>query len=190
MLKKQNNQMANKVTLSAKSEEVLAAAAAAKVSAMNDQFVPSYSLEPGHKYIIIDDMLIVTPRTTKVKGADGVEKEVNFMEMYVADITDEKNPVFLRISCGQIYNQFKVLETGKREFKMLNLRDLAKGESTTPSLKMLVSALSINDIILTPEDEEVDCEIFGSDHKMITFFNGSHETNKEIRTQFNKWLAK
>lgn len=168
---------------------VLQAAIDAKVSAMNDQFVPSYSLLPGRTYVLLHDMFIVEPRKTVVTGADGVKKDVNFMEMYIADVTDPKNITFHKISCGQIYNQFKIIETQKREFKLMNLRDLAEGDVMTPSLKMLATALCIDDIKLTPDTTTL-CEVFGAEAKDITFFKGVFEKNDAVRTAFTKWLAK
>mgnify|MGYP001065602679 CR=1 FL=1 len=177
------------IKISPKAKEVLEAAKAAKVSAMNDQFVPSYALENGHIYVILDDMLIATPRISKITGADGAIKEVPFMEMHIADITDPENIQFKKISCGQIYNQFKVIETGKREFKMSNLRELAEGDLITPSLKMLVTALCAGDVKLTAT-ETVTCELFGADIKDITFFKGEFEKHDDIREKFNQWIAK
>ena len=177
------------IKISPKAKEVLEAAKAAKVSAMNDQFVPSYALEKDHIYVIIDDMLIATPIITIIKGADNIEREVAFMEMHIADITDPENIQFKKISCGQIYNQFKVIETGKREFKLSNLRELAEGDLITPSLKMLVTALCAGDVKLT-STETLVCELFGTTIKDVTFFKGEFEKHDDIRAKFNEWLAK
>ena len=169
---------------------VLEAAKLAKVSAMNDQFVPSYALEPSHTYIILDDMLIPEPRVTSIEGSDGVKKSVAFMECYIADITKPDEPEFKKISCGQIYNLLKVVETGKREFKVVNLRDLAEGELLTPSLVLLGQCLSQNDLKITYK-ETVPCEMpVTNELKDTHFFEGTLEKHDNIRAQFNAWKIK
>ena len=169
---------------------VLEAAKSAKVSAMNDQFVPSYALEPGHTYIIIDDMLIPEPRITSIEGSDGVKKSVAFMESYIADITNPDAPEFKKISCGQIYNSLKVVETGKREFKVVNLRELADGELLTPSLVLLGRCLSQNDLKITYK-ETVPCEMpVTNELKDTHFFEGTLKKHDAIRTKFNAWKIK
>lgn len=169
---------------------VLEAAKSANVSAMNDQFVPSYALEPNHTYVIIDDMLISEPRTTIIKGSGGVEKPVAFMECYIADITDPKAPEFKKISCGQLYNSLKVIETGKREFKIVNLRDLAEGELLTPSLVLLGQCLSQNDLKIVYK-ETVPCQMpVTNELKDTHFFEGTLEKHDDIRAKFNAWKIK
>ena len=169
---------------------VLEAAKLAKVSAMNDQFVPSYALEPGHTYIILDDMLIPEPRVTSIEGSDGVKKSVAFMECYIADITKPDEPEFKKISCGQIYNLLKVVETGKREFKVVNLRDLAEGELLTPSLVLLGQCLSQNDLKITYK-ETVPCEMpVTNELKDVHFFEGTLEKHDNVRAKFNAWKVK
>ena len=169
---------------------VLEAAKLAKVSAMNDQFVPSYALEAGHTYVILDDMLIPEPRITSIEGSDGVKKSVAFMECYIADITKPDEPEFKKISCGQVYNLLKVVETGKREFKVINLRDLAEGELLTPSLVLLGQCLSQNDLKITYK-ETVPCEMpVTNELKDVHFFEGTLEKHDKIRKQFNVWKIK
>ena len=169
---------------------VLEAAKLAKVSAMNDQFVPSYALEPGHTYIILDDMLIPEPRITSIEGSDGVKKSVAFMECYIADITKPDEPEFKKISCGQIYNSLKVVETGKREFKVVNLRELAEGELLTPSLVLLGQCLSQNDLKIVYK-ETVPCQMpVTNELKDAHFFEGILEDHNDIRVKFNVWKTK
>ena len=169
---------------------VLETAKNAKVSAMNDQFVPSYALEPGHSYIIIDDMLIPEPRITSIEGSDGVKKSVAFMECYIADITNPQSPEFKKISCGQIYNSLKVVETGKREFKVVNLRELAEGELLTPSLVLLGQCLSQNDLKIVYK-ETVPCQMpVTNELKDAHFFEGILEDHNDIRVKFNVWKTK
>lgn len=166
---------------------VLESAKNANVSAMNDQFVPSYALEPNHKYVILDDMLIIEPRTTIIKGAGGKERPIAFMETYIADITNPKAPEFKKISCGQIYNSLKVVETGKREFKVINLRELAEGDLLTPSLVLLGSCLSQDDLEIVYK-ETVPCEMpVTNELKETHFFEGSLKTHDAIRKAFNEW---
>ena len=175
------------IQLKASIVAVLEAAKNANVSAMNDQFVPSYALEPNHTYVIIDDMLIVEPRTTIIKGSGGKERPIAFMECYIADITDPKEPEFKKISCGQLYNSLKVVETGKREFKVVNLRDLAEGELLTPSLVLLGNCLSQNDLEITYK-ETVPCEMpVTYELKETHFFEGALKTHKSVRQAFDKW---
>ena len=169
---------------------VLEIAKNAKVSAMNDQFVPSYALEPGHTYVIIDDMLIPEPRVTSIEGSDGIKKSVAFMECYIADITNPDAPEFKKISCGQIYNSLKVVETGKREFKVVNLRELAEGDLLTPSLVLLGQCLSQNDLKIVYK-ETVPCQMpVTNELKDAHFFEGTLEAHDDIRVKFNAWKTK
>ncbi len=168
-------------------QAVLDAAKLAKVSAMNDQFVPSYSLEPNHTYVLIDDMLISTPRVTSIEGSDGVKKSVSFMECYIADVTVPEDIKFHKISCGQLYNQFKIIETNERKFKTVNLRELGDGELLTPSLVLLGQALSKGDIKISYKDI-VPCELpVTNELKDVPFFEGTLETHDAIRAKFNAW---
>lgn len=169
---------------------VLEAAKLASVSAMNDQFVPSYALEAHHIYALIPEMLIAEPRTTTIEGADGIKKAVSYMESYIADITNPDAPEFRKISCGQLYNNFKVIATGKREFKIFNLREVGEGELLTPSLVLLGRALSQRDLKITYK-ETVPCEMpVTNELKDIHFFEGTLETQDIIRNKFNEWIKK
>ena len=192
----------NTIKLSPKASIILAAATEAKVSAMNAQFVPSYTLEPGKVYILNLDMLLTEPSTAEIKVINRITNapevdlttgfpkvnKVSFMETIIADITDPANITFHKISNGQLYNQFKIIETGKREFRLTNLRELANADVITPSLQCLVQALDQDKSMQITSTDLHECEIFGGGVKAMPFFEGELvATDPAIMKAFQAW---
>ncbi len=192
--------MAKLNALSKTASEIIATAIAAKVSAANAQFVPSYKLEVGHTYVLALEMLNVKPSEAVIKlfnpdKSPKINPETNeqeqriipFMECTIADVTDENNIVFNTISNGQLYNIYKTVEN-QRMFKLENLVELGHGDKTTPSLELLVTALDQKRNLEIVSSETRSCEMFDKTIENVPFFTGSLvPIDGDIMKAFKAW---
>lgn len=192
--------MAKLNALSKTASEIIATAIAAKVSAANAQFVPSYKLEVGHTYVLALEMLNVKPSEAVIKlfnpdKSPKINPETNeqeqriipFMECTIADVTDENNIVFNTISNGQLYNIYKTVEN-QRMFKLENLVELGHGDKTTPSLELLVTALDQKRNLEIVSSETRSCEMFDKTIENVPFFTGSLvPIDDDIMKAFKAW---
>lgn len=192
--------MAKLNALSKTASEIIATAIAAKVSAANAQFVPSYKLEVGHTYVLALEMLNVKPSEAVIKlfnpdkspkinpeTNEQEQKIIPFMECTIADVTDENNIVFNTISNGQLYNIYKTVEN-QRMFKLENLVELGHGDKTTPSLELLVTALDQKRNLEIVSSETRSCEMFDKTIENVPFFTGSLvPIDDDIMKAFKAW---
>ena len=192
--------MAKLNALSKTASEIIATAIAAKVSAANAQFVPSYKLEVGHTYVLALEMLNVKPSEAVIKlfnpdkspkinpeTNEQEQKIIPFMECTIADVTDENNIVFNTISNGQLYNIYKTVEN-QRMFKLENLVELGHGDKTTPSLELLVTALDQKRNLEIVSSETRSCEMFDKTIENVPFFTGSLvRIDDDIMEAFKAW---
>ena len=192
--------MAKLNALSKTASEIIATAIAAKVSAANAQFVPSYKLEVGHTYVLALEMLNVKPSEAVIKlfnpdkspkinpeTNEQEQKIIPFMECTIADVTDENNIVFNTISNGQLYNIYKTVEN-ERMFKLENLVELGHGDKTTPSLELLVTALDQKRNLEIVSSETRSCEMFDKTIENVPFFTGSLvPIDDDIMKAFKAW---
>lgn len=192
--------MAKLNALSKTASEIIATAIAAKVSAANAQFVPSYKLEVGHTYVLALEMLNVKPSEAVIKlfnpdKSPKINPETNeqeqriipFMECTIADVTDENNIVFNTISNGQLYNIYKTVEN-QRMFRLENLVELGHGDKTTPSLELLVTALDQKRNLEIVSSETRSCEMFDRTIENVPFFTGSLvPIDDDIMKAFKAW---
>ena len=192
--------MAKLNALSKTASEIIATAIAAKVSAANAQFVPSYKLEVGHTYVLALEMLNVKPSEAVIKlfnpdKSPKINPETNeqeqriipFMECTIADVTDENNIVFNTISNGQLYNIYKTVEN-QRMFRLENLVELGHGDKTTPSLELLVTALDQKRNLEIVSSETRSCEMFDKTIENVPFFTGSLvPIDNDIMKAFKAW---
>lgn len=192
--------MAKLNALSKTASEIIATAIAAKVSAANAQFVPSYKLEVGHTYVLALEMLNVKPSEAVIKlfnpdKSPKINPETNeqekkiipFMECTIADVTDENNIVFKTISNGQLYNIYKTVEN-ERMFRLENLVELGHGDKTTPSLELLVTALDQKRNLEIVSSETRSCEMFDKTIENVPFFTGSLvPIDDDIMKAFKAW---
>ncbi len=192
--------MAKLNALSKTASEIIATAIAAKVSAANAQFVPSYKLEVGHTYVLALEMLNVKPSEAVIKlfnpdKSPKINPETNeqeqriipFMECTIADVTDENNIVFNTISNGQLYNIYKTVEN-QRMFRLENLVELGHGDKTTPSLELLVTALDQKRNLEIVSSETRSCEMFDKTIENVPFFTGSLvPIDDDIMKAFKAW---
>lgn len=192
--------MAKLNALSKTASEIIATAIAAKVSAANAQFVPSYKLEVGHTYVLALEMLNVKPSEAVIKlfnpdKSPKINPETNeqeqriipFMECTIADVTDENNIVFNTISNGQLYNIYKTVEN-ERMFRLENLVELGHGDKTTPSLELLVTALDQKRNLEIVSSETRSCEMFDKTIENVPFFTGSLvPIDDDIMKAFKAW---
>lgn len=192
--------MAKLNALSKTASEIIATAIAAKVSAANAQFVPSYKLEVGHTYVLALEMLNVKPSEAVIKlfnpdKSPKINPETNeqekkiipFMECTIADVTDENNIVFKTISNGQLYNIYKTVEN-ERMFRLENLVELGHGDKTTPSLELLVTALDQKRNLEIVSSETRSCEMFDKTIENVPFFTGSLvRIDDDIMEAFKAW---
>lgn len=192
--------MAKLNALSKTASEIIATAIAAKVSAANAQFVPSYKLEVGHTYVLALEMLNVKPSEAVIKlfnpdKSPKINPETNeqekkiipFMECTIADVTDENNIVFKTISNGQLYNIYKTVEN-ERMFRLENLVELGHGDKTTPSLELLVTALDQKRNLKIVSSETRSCEMFDKTIENVPFFTGSLvPIDDDVMKAFKAW---
>ena len=192
--------MAKLNALSKTASEIIATAIAAKVSAANAQFVPSYKLEVGHTYVLALEMLNVKPSEAVIKlfnpdKSPKINPETNereqriipFMECTIADVTDENNIVFNTISNGQLYNIYTTVEN-ERMFRLENLVELGHGDKTTPSLELLVTALDQKRNLEIVSSETRSCEMFDKTIENVPFFTGSLvPIDGDIMKAFKAW---
>lgn len=192
--------MAKLNALSKTASEIIATAIAAKVSAANAQFVPSYKLEVGHTYVLALEMLNVKPSEAVIKlfnpdkspkinpeTNEQEQKIIPFMECTIADVTDENNIVFNTISNGQLYNIYKTVEN-ERMFRLENLVELGHGDKTTPSLELLVTALDQKRNLEIVSSETRSCEMFDKTIENVPFFTGSLvPIDDDIMKAFKAW---
>ena len=192
--------MAKLNALSKTASEIIATAIAAKVSAANAQFVPSYKLEVDHTYVLALEMLNVKPSEAVIKlfnpdKSPKINPETNeqekkiipFMECTIADVTDENNIVFKTISNGQLYNIYKTVEN-ERMFRLENLVELGHGDKTTPSLELLVTALDQKRNLKIVSSETRSCEMFDKTIENVPFFTGSLvRIDDDIMEAFKAW---
>ncbi len=192
--------MAKLNALSKTASEIIATAIAAKVSAANAQFVPSYKLEVGHTYVLALEMLNVKPSEAVIKlfnpdkspkinpeTNEQEQKIIPFMECTIADVTDENNIVFNTISNGQLYNIYKTVEN-QRMFKLENLVELGHGDKTTPSLELLVTALDQKSNLKIVSSETRSCEMFDKTIENVPFFTGSLvPIDNDMMKAFKAW---
>lgn len=192
--------MAKLNALSKTASEIIATAIAAKVSAANAQFVPSYKLEVGHTYVLALEMLNVKPSEAVIKlfnpdKSPKINPETNeqekkiipFMECTIADVTDENNIVFNTISNGQLYNIYKTVEN-QRMFRLENLVELGHGDKTTPSLELLVTALDQKRNLKIVSSETRSCEMFDKTIENVPFFTGSLvPIDDDVMKAFKAW---
>lgn len=192
--------MAKLNALSKTASEIIATAIAAKVSAANAQFVPSYKLEVGHTYVLALEMLNVKPSEAVIKlfnpdkspkinpeTNEQEQKIIPFMECTIADVTDENNIVFNTISNGQLYNIYKTVEN-ERMFRLENLVELGHGDKTTPSLELLVTALDQKRNLEIVSSETRSCEMFDKTIENVPFFTGSLvPIDNDIMKAFKAW---
>ena len=192
--------MAKLNALSKTASEIIATAIAAKVSAANAQFVPSYKLEVGHTYVLALEMLNVKPSEAVIKlfnpdkspkinpeTNEQEQKIIPFMECTIADVTDENNIVFNTISNGQLYNIYKTVEN-QRMFRLENLVELGHGDKTTPSLELLVTALDQKRNLEIVSSETRSCEMFDKTIENVPFFTGSLvPIDDDIMKAFKAW---
>lgn len=192
--------MAKLNALSKTASEIIATAIAAKVSAANAQFVPSYKLEVGHTYVLALEMLNVKPSEAVIKlfnpdKSPKINPETNeqekkiipFMECTIADVTDENNIVFKTISNGQLYNIYKTVEN-ERMFRLENLVELGHGDKTTPSLELLVTALDQKRNLEIVSSETRSCEMFDKTIENVPFFTGSLvPIDDDVMKAFKAW---
>ena len=192
--------MAKLNALSKTASQIIATAIAAKVSAANAQFVPSYKLEVGHTYVLALEMLNVKPSEAVIKlfnpdKSPKINPETNereqriipFMECTIADVTDENNIVFNTISNGQLYNIYTTVEN-ERMFRLENLVELGHGDKTTPSLELLVTALDQKRNLEIVSSETRSCEMFDKTIENVPFFTGSLvPIDNDIMKAFKAW---
>ena len=192
--------MAKLNALSKTASEIIATAIAAKVSAANAQFVPSYKLEVGHTYVLALEMLNVKPSEAVIKlfnpdkspkinpeTNEQEQKIIPFMECTIADVTDENNIVFNTISNGQLYNIYTTVEN-ERMFRLENLVELGHGDKTTPSLELLVTALDQKRNLEIVSSETRSCEMFDKTIENVPFFTGSLvPIDGDIMKAFKAW---